>query len=71
MTIFFRLTTLARLASQKIPRLLWNAKVSHCVHKDPPLDPILSQMNQVHTIYPIPLRQVLILHDWAIIRNCY
>jgi hypothetical protein len=37
-------------ASQEISRLLWNPKI-HCrVQKSPPLIPILSEMNLVHTL---------------------
>jgi len=31
----------SHLASQEIPCLLWNLKVHYCVHKRPPLAPIL------------------------------
>lgn len=48
-------------ATQGIPIILQNPNVHHCVDRSPPLLPILSQMNAVHTPHPISLRSILIL----------
>jgi hypothetical protein len=40
----------SRSVGQEIPRLLRNRNVHCYVHKTPPLFPILSQINPIHTL---------------------
>jgi hypothetical protein len=38
--------------SQEITHLLWNPKFHYRVHKNQPLDPVLSQVKSVHSLQP-------------------
>jgi hypothetical protein len=47
-------------ATQELPSILWTPKVQYRIHKSPPLLPILSHINLIHTIRSY-LRSILIL----------
>jgi hypothetical protein len=46
--------------AQKVPSC-WTQKDHYCIHKKPPLDPILNKINPIHSSHLPPLRSILLI----------
>jgi hypothetical protein len=61
---------LLRNWKSKVPRILWNQNVHYCAGKNPSLDPILSQINPLHTFpryfQKMPLKITLPSIIWSV-----
>jgi len=59
----------SRSPNQQIPHLLWNQEIYDRVYNCPPLTPILSQMNPVHSSNSTYLKSILVLSSSHIRQN--